>query len=90
MLYKWAMHQHLTPTNVKSWVKQAALNSFEETANDKITVEELNKVKNDAWIKRAAWNYGLYKLAFLESQPEKDKDDIAYLLVSRDYYPCVF
>lgn len=90
MLYKWAMHQHLTPTNVKSWVKQAALNSFEETANDKITVEELNKVKNDAWIKRAAWNYGLYKLAFLESQPEEDKDDIAYLLVSRDYYPCVF
>lgn len=90
MLYKWAMHQGLPATTVKSWVKQAALNSFEEGVENRITVEELNKVKNDDWIKRAAWNYGLYKLAFLQSQPEKDKDDIAYLLVSRDYYPCVF
>ena len=90
MLYKWAMHQGLPATTVKSWVKQAAMNSFEEGSDNRITVEELNKVKNDDWIKRAAWNYGLYKLAFLQSQPEEDKDDIAYLLVSRDYYPCVF
>ena len=34
MLYKWAMHQGLPATTVKSWVKQAALNSFEEGVED--------------------------------------------------------
>ena len=88
-LYGWACHQSLTPVRSEDWVKQAAYNSLENGFINSLSSSDLAKASQDNWIKQAAYEYALYKVAFLQSQPEEDVETMAELLTARDYVPCL-
>lgn len=88
-LYSWVCSQDLTPVRPDAWLKQAAYNYIDPTPVKLLSKRKLTKMAEDEWIKEAAYQYALYKVAFLQSQPEEDIPLMAELITARDYVPCV-
>lgn len=88
-LYSWVCSQDLTPVRPDAWLKQAAYNYIDPTPVKLLSKRKLTKMAEDEWIKEAAYQFALYKVAFLQSQPEEDMDMMAQLITARDYMPCV-
>lgn len=69
----------------QNFVKQAALNSVNTIPTPTLSRETIYSLIDDDAVKEVSTNFALYKVAFLSSVPEKQRNQVAEMLVGRDY-----
>lgn len=69
----------------QNFVKQAALNSVNAVPAPTLSRETIYSLIDDDAVKEVSTNFALYKVAFLSSVPENQRNQVAEMLVGRDY-----